>query len=214
MNNCQQCGGPVFEDEKFCPGCGRPVNAPMPYGYQMPIYGGFCIQQQVGYGYPQLPYGYPQLPAPATEQRMRPEPERMRPEPERMRPDPEAEEAVEEAVEEVIEEEEVAAEEVEVLEEIEVVPAKSVNGFSVAGIILAFCGLVSIGISSVFGILLSLIGIAKAKDYNGAGKALGVVAIIVALIVIAAAVALYVIYMNNVNALFEMIIEEIKTFAA
>ena len=48
---CQQCGGQIYKDEKFCPSCGMPVAAPQ----QVPQ---APYAQPANFGYPQYP-GYP-----------------------------------------------------------------------------------------------------------------------------------------------------------
>lgn len=69
MATCQKCGGPVYADEKFCPHCGAPVQAPadavLPQSAQQ-AYGDPVSQQpypgQPSPVQPQYAYSYPQDP--------------------------------------------------------------------------------------------------------------------------------------------------------
>ena len=200
MTTCKQCGTEILEGEKFCPHCGKPVSqgagkkqpapmmpqAPMMQAPMMPQYGCYPMQQAPmvtvntygcsPYGCVQqttFGYGYEEAP----EQRERPDPEAEV---------EEAEAAMTEGTEEGVDG-----------EDVEETVAKPVNGFSVAGFVLSFFPIINI-----LGILFSIIGIARAKKYNGAGKALGIAGLIIGVVILAAVLVLFFMNMKELTDIF------------
>ena len=81
--------------------------------------------------------------------------------------------------EEVLEVKELALEEKQIEEEREQMQEiVDKNGFSMAGIICSFCGLITCGITSLAGIVLSVLGLKKSKELNGVGKTMAITGII------------------------------------
>ena len=59
----------------------------------------------------------------------------------------------------------------------EVIKEKS-NGLALAGLICSLCGLITCGITSFIGLILSIVGLSKSKSMDGKGKGLAIGGII------------------------------------
>ena len=53
------------------------------------------------------------------------------------------------------------------------------NGLAIAGFVCSLCGFVTCGLTSFVGLILSIVGLAKSKDYNENGKGLSIAGIII-----------------------------------
>ena len=53
------------------------------------------------------------------------------------------------------------------------------NGLAIAGFVCSLCGFVTCGLTSFIGLILSIVGLAKSKDYNENGKGLSIAGIII-----------------------------------
>lgn len=58
------------------------------------------------------------------------------------------------------------------------------NGLAIAGFVCSLCGFVTCGLTSFVGLILSIVGLVKSKDYNENGKGLSIAGIIIGAIFI------------------------------
>lgn len=56
------------------------------------------------------------------------------------------------------------------------------NGLAIAGFVVSLVSLCCCGLGAIVGLILSIIGLVKAKDYNGNGKGLAIAGVIISAI--------------------------------
>lgn len=56
------------------------------------------------------------------------------------------------------------------------------NGQAIAGFVCSLCGILTCGISSIVGLILSIIGLKKSKELNNEGKGLSIAGIIISIV--------------------------------
>lgn len=61
---------------------------------------------------------------------------------------------------------------------------KQNNGIAIAGFVCSLCGLITCGITSIVGLVLSIIGLNKSKEVNGKNKGMAIAGIVISAIVI------------------------------
>jgi len=82
------------------------------------------------------------------------------------------------------------------------VPPKQTNGFALAGFIVSLVStILCCGSFNTISLILSIIGVVKAKDYDGAGKGLGIAGIIISAITLVIGIILVI--LGYGAALFE-----------
>ena len=64
------------------------------------------------------------------------------------------------------------------------------NNQAIAGFVCSLCGILTCGISSIVGLVLSIIGLKKSKELNNDGKGLSIAGIIVSVVYFVAIIVL------------------------
>lgn len=77
-------------------------------------------------------------------------------------------------------------------------PEKKSNGFAIAGFVISLVStLLCCGMFNILGLIFSIIGLVKAKDYDGSGKGLAIAGIIICAVVMVASLIFYFVAMST-----------------
>ena len=80
------------------------------------------------------------------------------------------------------------------------------NGLAIAGLVCSLCGIITCGLTSIVGFILSIIGLSKSKNMNGEGKGLAIGGIVSGALIILLYVFVFVFMAGSIYSITNNII--------
>ena len=91
-------------------------------------------------------------------------------------------------------------------------PTEPKNGLAIAGFVVSLVStLLCCGAFNIVGLVLSIVGLVKAKDYNGNGKGLAIAGIVICAVVMVLGIVLYFMMLAAGTTDWTSIIDEIES---